>query len=136
MNQNIFKAYDIRGKYPLEINRPAVRIITQALITSFSLKKKKIKIVVGHDARKSSQSLYREVLKTAAADARVKEVFAAGLITTPTLYLLVNMLPADGGLTITASHDPKNYNGVKMVGPRAVPISGKDIYEVVSLLSH
>lgn len=132
MNQSIFKAYDIRGKYPREINRPVIRMIAQALISSFAPGMKKVRVVIGHDARQSSPPLYREALRAARMDRRQKEIFAAGLITTPTLYLLVNTLGADGGLIITASHDPKNYNGVKMVGPFAVPISGKDVYAAVS----
>ncbi len=136
MDRSIFKAYDIRGKYPREINRPAVRTITQALIASFAPKRKKVKIVIGHDARRSSLPLYHEALRAARMEERSKEIFAAGLITTPTLYLLVNKLRADGGLMITASHDPKNYNGIKMVGPRAVPISGTEAYAIVSRSHH
>ena len=136
MDRSIFKAYDVRGKYPREINRSVIRTITRALVARLSPRKKTMRIIIGHDARRSSGPLYREALRTALADRRPKEIFAAGLITTPTLYMLVNTLRADGGMMITASHDPKNYNGVKMVGPRAVPISGTDAYGIVSSLGH
>ena len=135
MKPSIFKAYDIRGRYPREINKPVVFAITRALVASFAKKKRSVRVVVGHDARNSSEALYLVALRACGSDPRPKKVYAAGLITTPTLYLLVNLLSADGGLMITASHDPKNYNGIKMVGPKAVPLSGTDAYKIVSRFS-
>ena len=51
----------------------------------------------------------------------------AGLITTPMLYFLVNKHKAAGGMVVTASHNPKEYNGLKMVRAGAIPVSGKDV---------
>ena len=50
------------------------------------------------------------------------------MITTPMIYFLVNELAADGGIVVTASHNPKEYNGIKVVNASGLPVSGKDIY--------
>jgi len=57
---------------------------------------------------------------------------AAGLITVPMLYFLVNDLKAAGGLMITASHNPKQYNGLKVVGKKVAPLGGKEIELIVT----
>ncbi len=131
---SIFKAYDIRGRYPEEINEESVVEIVKGLITHF----KKGKIVIAHDVRLSSPSLYKialHSLKIAAAAAGSRrggkncklKIEAVGFATTPMLYFLVNRLKARGGIMITASHNPKEFNGLKIVGPKAKPISGKEI---------
>ncbi|MEK7555373.1 MAG: hypothetical protein AAB516_00955 [Patescibacteria group bacterium] len=163
MNPKIFRAYDIRGKYPLEINEEVVEKISRFLGRYFINPKPKTpargearqrrqnpkpKIVIGHDARLSSSSLYKIVLKSLKASARggsalggknlkalpagrqVKTI-PVGMTTTPMFYFLVNKLNADGGIMITASHNPKNYNGLKVVGRNAVPISGKEILKLI-----
>ena len=123
MDKNIFRAYDIRGKYPKEINEEAVAEIIPAII---NILKPKI-IVVGHDTRLSSPSLYRAALKSFIVYRSLFIVIPAGISTTPMFYFLVNKLKADGGIMITASHNPKEYNGLKIVGKNAAPISGKEI---------
>lgn len=150
MNQSIFKAYDIRGKHPEEINGGVVEHITLALGSYFKSKVtghgSKV-IVVGHDARLSSPKLYGAALRGIMnKESRIKNIrkpfiihnssfviHAAGMITTPMLYFLVNKLNAVGGIMITASHNPPEYNGMKVVGPRAEMISGMEIKELVSL---
>lgn len=121
IDQKIFKAYDVRGKYPSEFNEAAASAIAKALGKHFG---KGAKLVVGHDARLSSPSIYRAVLKN------LKGV-KVGLVTTPMIYFLVNRLKADGGIIVTASHNPKEYNGLKVVGRKARPISGKEILEIL-----
>ena len=54
-------------------------------------------------------------------------IIDGGLMTTPMFYFLVNHFNADGGIMITASHNPKEYNGLKIINKNAVPISGKEI---------
>lgn len=132
MDLKIFKAYDIRGKYPEEINEKVVAKITQSLERYFQLKAKssklKTQIIVGRDARLSSPKLYRAAIKQLTTnDRRLATVIPAGLITTPMLYFLVNHFSVDLGIMITASHNPKEYNGLKIVGKNAIPISGKEI---------
>jgi len=129
MNPDIFKAYDIRGKYPKEINKKIVAEISSALIRKFKPKT----IIIGHDARPSSPQLYRTAiknLKTYPPVGGLKNLKTIGLATTPMFYFLVNHFNADLGIMITASHNPKEYNGMKIVGKKAIPISGKEIYEL------
>ena len=129
INQSIFKAYDVRGKYPGELSKEATFKISQALGEYFG---SGAKIIIGHDARLSSPTLYKEVLS--GVRSRVPDIgcIEAGMITTPMLYFLVNKLKADGGIMITASHNPKEYNGLKVVGKNAKPMSGKDILKIMN----
>lgn len=135
LNPKIFKAYDVRGKYPDELNEEAAFEIAVAVGKYFERKSKKEKrktIIVGQDARLSSPALYRAVLSgLQIKDCKLK-VIEAGLMTTPMLYFLVNELKADGGIMVTASHNPKEYNGLKIVGKQARPMSGEEIYELIS----
>ena len=132
MDPKIFRAYDIRGRYPGEINNETVGQIVSSFISSQNskLKTKKLGVVVGHDARISSPALYKSVLNSL-KDRRYK-VEAAGLITTPMMYFLVSDLKADYGIMVTASHNPKEYNGLKVVGRGAKPISGIEIYKSIN----
>lgn len=128
MNEVIFKAYDIRGKYPEQIDEAAVAKIAGALGKFWG----KGKIIIGHDARLSSPSLYKTFLKTLVASGYTLNPIPVGMITTPMLYFLVNHFKAAGGIMITASHNPKEDNGVKAVGPKAVPIGGKEILGLIT----
>lgn len=135
MNSVIFKAYDVRGRYPSELNEETAFQIASAVRKHFG---EGAKIVVGRDGRLSSPSLYKAVLgglehSNVLKNVRMK-IIEAGLMTTPMLYFLVNKLKADGGVMVTASHNPKEYNGLKVVGPKAKPISGKEIYELYKSL--
>lgn len=126
MDKSIFKAYDIRGKYPKEINEKDAEIISGVLAAHF----RSGEIVVGHDARKSSPKLYRAVIRGLDKNDKIT-LIKVGLITTPLLYFLVNRVGAKGGVMVTASHNPKEHNGIKAVGVNAEPISGKDIWKMV-----
>ncbi len=127
MNPTIFKAYDIRGKYPEEINENAVSEIIAVLAKHFG----KGRIVVAHDARLSSPALYKSALQSLKisppAGGSKLEIIVVGPTTTPMLYFLVNKLKAVGGIMVTASHNPKEFNGLKIVGKKAAPISGEEI---------
>lgn len=122
---NIFGAYDIRGRYPREINEKIISEISQRLGRYF-----KHKIVVAHDVRLSSPKLYQAALKALKAQKDLK-VLSIGLATTPMFYFLVRKLKADGGLMITASHNPKDYNGLKVVDENALSISGWEIKKLL-----
>ncbi len=129
MNENIFKAYDIRGVYPTEINEEAVYKIGRAYVEFLGAKN----IVIGCDIRESSPSLFEE-LKKGITDAGAN-VYDLGLATTPMLYHASGKLDVDGGIILTASHNPGEYNGMKLCRKNAVPVgenSGMlDVKEIV-----
>lgn len=130
INPKIFKAYDIRGRYPEEINEAAAEHIAVGISRSFF---KKGRVVVAHDARLSSPALYRAVLRGVKSKMLNVKCIEVGPATTPMFYYLVNHFKASGGIMITASHNPSEYNGLKAVGQRAEPISGKDILKILNL---
>ena len=116
MNQNIFKAYDIRGIYPSEINEEDAFKIAQAYATVVKPKT----VALGRDIRLSSDSLW-ESAKNGLLKAGVN-VVDIGKISTDMLYFAVANYGYDGGITITASHNPKEYNGMKLVAKGSAPI--------------
>lgn len=112
---NIFKSYDIRGIVPDEINEHNIYAITQAIIHFFQQKiqRKNLTIVTGRDMRISAPVLY-PIFKRAIIDAGCT-VLDTGLVSTPTFYFAVLHLKGDAGVQLTASHNPKDYNGIKIV---------------------
>ncbi|EKD23932.1 MAG: Phosphomannomutase [uncultured bacterium] len=128
IDQAIFRAYDIRGKYPAQINAEVVKAVIPAILRCMGHKSNKKTLVLGHDARLSSPELYKACIEALEKEKGVR-VVPAGLITTPMLYFLVNKHQAAGGITVTASHNPKECNGLKMVREQAIPISGKEVLE-------
>jgi phosphomannomutase/phosphomannomutase/phosphoglucomutase len=127
--QGIFKAYDIRGIYPEEINEETVYRIAQAYVEFVKPKE----VVLGKDVRLSSPSLWQAAAQ-GINDAGV-DVIDIGTISTDMLYFSVAKYGFDGGITISASHNPVQYNGMKVVREKAIPISSdtgiKDILEIV-----
>jgi len=113
----IFKAYDIRGVYPKEINEEVGYKIGRA--TAKFLKAKEI--IVGRDNRNSSNNLFK-VLSEGIRDQGVN-VIDIGLSTTPMLYFAAAKWGIKGGVMITASHNPPEYNGFKVVQKDAMPVS-------------
>jgi len=115
IDPKIFKAYDIRGIYPSEINEKNIIPITKAIYKFFldRLQKDQVTVSLGFDMRVSSPQLVEIVEKTLVAEgANVKSV---GLISTPSFYFSVFHYNFDAGIQITASHNPKEYNGMKFV---------------------
>jgi len=136
MKPGIFGAYDIRGKYPSEINEKIAKQLTPVIVKAFGDNGKK-KILVGYDARLSSPSIHKTVLAELNSLKRAGykvEPVSVGMITTPMIYFLVNKLKANGGIVITASHNPREYNGIKVVNESGLPVSGKEIYELYKAL--
>ena len=125
----IFGAYDVRGRYPRELNEETVHLIANALVRYFQktkpLNRRKI-VVLGRDARTSSPSLYG-VLVQVFRKSKDFRLVDAGLTTTPMLYFLVGRFRATLGVMVTASHNPKSWNGLKVVGRGAKPISGREV---------
>lgn len=109
MNPSIFKTYDIRGIYPDEINEEAVEKIAAA---QFEFLKPKT-IVVGYDSRITSPNfakIARKILSSLGA-----KVFDIGMVPIELWYFSCGHLDADAGFMVTASHNPREYNGIKMI---------------------
>lgn len=114
--ENIFKSYDIRGIYPTEIDEDIVYHIGRA--GALYLKAKTI--AVGRDNRDSSEAL-TDALFRGITDAGCN-VIDLGLLSTPMLYFASTNLPVDAAMMITASHNPKQYNGIKICKKNAAPV--------------
>jgi phosphomannomutase len=119
LNPDIFKAYDVRGTYPNEVDETAARAIGAAFVTYLGAKH----IGVGRDMRLSSPALAAAFIQGATSQGT--EVIDYGMIPTDVLYFAVASDGLDGGVEITASHNPKQYNGMKMVRREAFPLSGE-----------
>lgn len=128
--QSIFKAYDVRGKYPSEINESIVKELVAAVVCDLAKTKGIKKFVFAHDARLSSPLLYEAAVQGAQSIKGVS-VIKVGLATTPMFNFLVNYFNAIGGVMVTASHNPPEYNGLKIVKEKAIPLSGKEVYELL-----
>jgi len=116
MNQSIFKAYDIRGIYPTDINEEDAFKIAQAYAAVVKPKT----VALGRDIRLSSDSLWKSAKNgLTAAGVNVVDI---GKISTDMLYFAVAHYGYDGGITITASHNPKEYNGMKLVAKGSTPV--------------
>jgi phosphomannomutase len=123
INPKIFKAYDIRGIYGVDFDDQAAYDIGLAYsqMRKNELKKEEgLKIVVGFDMRLSSPAL-KEKLIDGLVDGGM-EVIDIGLAATPTFYFAVAHYGYDGGILVSASHNPKEYNGFKLVREKASPI--------------
>ncbi len=119
-NPKIFKAYDIRGIYSKDLNEETAYLLGGAYTKLFNKKEKKLKIVIARDMRLSSLSLKKSLIK-GLLDAG-SDVVDIDLASTPTFYFAVANGKYDGGIIITASHNPAEYNGFKLVKEKAKPI--------------
>ena len=129
LNASIFKAYDIRGIVPSTINEAVAEALGRAFGTQ-ALKEGEKTVAVGRDGRLSGPSLAVALMRGLAASG--VEVIDVGMVTTPMLYFAANTL-CSSGIQVTGSHNPKNYNGFKMVlGGRA--IYGDDIQALRQLM--
>ncbi len=124
LDQSIFKAYDIRGVCPDQINEETAYALGRGYAT-FILQSWTAApmptIAVGSDMRVSSPSLKAEVVRGLRESGL--HVVDIGLVSTPTFYFAVARYGYDGGLQVSASHNPKEYNGLKIVRAAGVPVS-------------
>ncbi len=118
VNVEVFKAYDIRGIYPTELNETVARDVGRALVAYLGAKR----IAVGRDMRLSSPGMANAFIDGALAQGA--DVVDYGLIATDMLYFAVARDRHDGGVAVTASHNPKQYSGMKLVRAEAFPLSG------------
>ena len=123
MNPYIFREYDIRGKVPEELNQETVYQLGLAFGTYYHESGAK-RITLGRDCRLSSPDL-RDSLRAGLVDSGV-HVLDVGMVPTPLLYFSLYHLEVDGGVQITGSHNPPDYNGFK-VGIGKTTIYGKEI---------
>ncbi len=119
INPSIFKAYDIRGLYPTELNEELAYRIAQAYVQYVKPTKR---VAVGRDVRLSSPSLKESVIK-GLTEAGV-DVLDVGLISTDMIYFAVGNYQLSGGIQVTASHNPAEYGGLKMVKEEVFPLYG------------
>lgn len=115
-----FKAYDIRGKVPSELNEDVAYRVGRAFVEYLQAKT----VVVGHDIRLTSESLTAALVK-GLTDAGA-DVVHIGECGTEEVYFSTFHLEVDGGICVTASHNPMDYNGMKLVKQGSRPISGDD----------
>jgi phosphomannomutase len=118
LDPTVFKAYDVRGLYPAELDEDGGYRIGRAYVEQFEPRQ----IAVGRDMRLSSPTMAASVIEGAAdAGADVRDL---GLIGTEMLYFAVGDGGLDGGICVTASHNPKEYTGLKIVRRGALPVGG------------
>src|SRR5919112_2020391 len=121
VDESIFKAYDIRGVYPDQLDEGVARDIGRAFVNHLGLSGSRV--VVARDMRLSGEALenaFIEGVTEAGAD-----VLDLGLVSTDALYFAVGHLEEPGGAMITASHNPKEYNGFKLCREDAIALSGE-----------
>jgi phosphomannomutase len=118
ISPSIFKAYDVRGIYPTELDEATARLIGRGFVAYLDA----TRIAVSRDMRVSSPALAAAFVEGALEQGA--DVFDYGLAGTDMLYFAVVRDGLDGGAQITASHNPKEYNGAKMVRREAFPLSG------------
>lgn len=118
MNIKCFKAYDIRGRVPDELNEDVAYRVGRAFAEYLNAKK----LVVGHDIRLTSPAL-TDALVRGMSDAGA-DVVHIGQCGTEEVYFATFSLGVDGGICVTASHNPMDYNGMKLVREGSRPISG------------
>jgi phosphomannomutase/phosphoglucomutase len=129
MNTHIFREYDIRARVGRDLDEEGVYRVGRALGTYYRKHQKRL-IAVGRDCRESSPA-WQNALVRALGDSGL-DLVEVGIVPTPVLYFAVRHLKADGGVIVTASHNPPEYNGFKICcGPHT--IFGEDLQELKRL---
>jgi phosphomannomutase len=118
LDPKVFKAYDVRGIYPAELDEEGAYAIGRAYVEQFEPRQ----IAVGRDMRVSSPSMAKAVMEGSADGGA--DVLDIGLVGTEMVYFAVGQLGLDGGIAVTASHNPKEYTGMKIVRRGALPVGG------------
>jgi phosphomannomutase len=119
LDPKVFKAYDVRGIYPDELDEAGAEAIGRAYVEQFEPRR----MAVGRDMRLSSPAI-QEALMRGASSAGA-DVLDLGLVGTEMVYFAVGSLGLDGGAMVTASHNPKEYTGMKLVRRGALPVGGE-----------
>ena len=119
LDPKVFKAYDVRGIYPDELDEAGAEAIGRAYVEQFEPRR----MAVGRDMRLSSAAMQEALMRGAAAAGA--DVVDLGLVGTEMVYFAVGSLGLEGGAMVTASHNPKQYTGVKLVRRGALPVGGE-----------
>ncbi len=119
LDPKVFKAYDVRGLYPTELDEAGARAIGRAYVEQFEPRR----IAVGRDMRLSSPSMAAAAIEGATSAGA--DVLDLGMVGTEMVYFAVGRLGLDGGIEVTASHNPKEYTGMKIVRRGALPVGGE-----------
>jgi phosphomannomutase len=119
LDSKVFKAYDVRGIYPDELDEAGAEAIGRAYVEQFEPRR----MAVGRDMRVSSPAMQAALMRGAAAAG--VDVLDLGLVGTEMLYFAVGSLGLEGGAMVTASHNPKEYTGMKLVRRGALPVGGE-----------
>ena len=127
MNKNIFREYDIRGVYPIDLNEDVYFEIGNAIASKCN-QLNIDSIVLGRDGRLSGKSLMN-ALENSLIDNGIN-VENIGIVTSPLLYYAAKKHTSKSGIMVTGSHNPKEYNGIKMI-INDEPVSGKEIFELI-----
>ena len=128
IDESIFREYDIRGTVPSQINEQSIKLISHAIAQKCN-DENIDELALGRDGRLSGEkilNLLSKELQSIGID-----VVNIGIVTSPLLYFAAKKLPSKSGIMITGSHNPKNYNGFKIV-INDVPISGLEILTLLS----
>ncbi len=118
LDPKVFKAYDVRGIYPDELDEAGAYAIGHAYVDEFEPRR----IAVGRDMRLSSPAMADAVMRGAADSGA--DVLDIGMVGTEMVYFAVGELELEGGIMVTASHNPKEYTGMKIVRRGALPVGG------------
>jgi phosphomannomutase len=118
LEPNVFKAYDVRGIYPEELDEAGAHAIGRAYVQEFEPRR----IAVGRDMRLSAPAMADAVMRGAAEAGA--DVLDLGMVGTEMVYFAVGELGLEGGIAVTASHNPKEYTGMKIVRRGALPVGG------------
>jgi phosphomannomutase len=119
LDPKVFKAYDVRGIYPDELDEAGAEAIGRAYVERFEPRR----IAVGRDMRLSSPAVQEAFMRGAATAGA--DVLDLGLVGTEMVYFAVGSLGLEGGAVVTASHNPKQYTGMKLVRRGALPVGGE-----------
>lgn len=134
IRKEIFREYDIRGIYDTELNEDTAYLIGKAYGTVLQREYDKKKCIVGYDNRLSSMSLYESLVKGILETG--VDVVSIGLTTTPMYYFAWDYLNIKCGVMITASHNPKEYNGFKFSYNGLHNAFGKSVYNLYDVIQN
>jgi phosphomannomutase / phosphoglucomutase len=134
VDQKIFRAYDIRGTYPEQVNAETAELIGKSFGTYIKQKSglKKPKVVVGMDCRTHSEELQKAFIRGLLSTG--SDVTNIGLSPSPYFYFVNTNGKFDGGCNITASHNPKEYNGFKLITRDAHAVFGGELQAIYRII--
>src|SRR5215204_984166 len=131
LDESIFKAYDIRGVYPESLDEGVSTDIGRAFVTYLDLSGSRV--IVARDMRLSGEALEMAFIQGVTETGA--DVLDLGLVSTDALYFAVGHLEEPGGAMVTASHNPKEYNGFKLCREDAIALSGEGgIFQIRDLI--